>query len=105
MKRSIHYPAAAALVLFASAAFAQTSPSEKPQTPAVTTPGETNPKAPVPGKNSFTEEQAKQRLTDEGYTEIMNLELSEDAIWLAEAMRDRQPFKVQLDYQGNITTR
>lgn len=104
MESSVRYPAAAAFVLIATTAFAQTAPSDEPQTPAVTTPGETNPNAPVPGKNSFTEEQAKQRFTDAGYTNIMNLKLGEDGIWRAEAARDGQPFKVQLDFQGNVTT-
>ena len=104
MKSSLKYSAAAAFVLFATSALAQTAPSDEPQTPAVTTPGETNPNAPVPGKNSFTEDQAKQRLTEAGYTNIMNLKLGEDGIWRADAAREGQPLKVQLDFQGNVTT-
>ncbi len=104
MKRSIRNLAGAAFLLLAPAAFAQTTPTEEPQTPAVTTPGEKNPKAPVPGQNSFTEDQAKERLTEEGFSNIMNLQLGEDGIWRAEAARDGQPVKVLLDFHGNITT-
>lgn len=104
MKRSIRNLAGTAFLLLTPAAFAQSTPSEEPQTPAVTTPGEKNPRAPVPGENSFTEDQAKERLTEEGFSNIMNLQLGEDGIWRAEAARDGQPVKVLLDFQGNITT-
>ncbi len=105
MRRTIKHPIAVVFVLFATSALAQTAPSDEPKTPAIATPGETNPNAPVPGKNSFTEDQAKKRLSDAGYTNIMNLKLGEDGIWRADAARDGQPFKVQLDFQGNVTTK
>ncbi|KAB2682914.1 MULTISPECIES: PepSY domain-containing protein [Brucella/Ochrobactrum group] len=104
MKQSIRYLAGAVFLLVTPAAFAQTAPSGEPQTPAVTTPGEKNPKAPVPGQNSFTEDQVKERLTEEGYTNIMHLQLGEDGVWRADAARNGQPVKVLFDFQGNITT-
>ncbi|HHV68468.1 PepSY domain-containing protein [Brucella intermedia] len=105
MKQSIRYCASAVFLLVTPAAFAQTAaPSNDPQTPAVTTPGEKNPKAPVPGQNSFTEDQVKERLTEEGYTNIMHLQLGEDGVWRADAARNGQPVKVLFDFQGNITT-
>lgn len=104
MKRTIRYVASAVCVLFAPAAIAQTAPSGEPQTPAISTPREKNPKAPVPGENSFTEAQVKERLTEEGFTNIMHLQLGEDGIWRADAARGGQPVKVLLDFQGNIST-
>lgn len=104
MKHSIRYVAGAVFLLVMPAAFAQTAPSAEPQTPAVTTPGGKNPKAPVPGQNSFTEDQVKERLTEEGYTNIMRLQLGEDGVWRADAARNGQPVKVLFDFQGNITT-
>ncbi|PJR93220.1 hypothetical protein CN878_14640 [Ochrobactrum sp. 695/2009] len=105
MKQSIRYCASAVFLLVTPAAFAQTAaPSNDPQTPAVTTPGEKNPKAPVPGQNSFTEDQVKERLTEEGYTNIVHLQLGEDGVWRADAARNGQPVKVLFDFQGNITT-
>lgn len=104
MKRTIAYTTGALLAIFASGAMAQTAPSEEPQTPAVSTPDDKNPKAPVPGENSFTEAQATERLTEGGYTGVTNLKLGEDGIWRADATKDGQPIKLMLDFQGNITT-
>jgi len=104
MKRSIRYLAGTVFLLLTPPAIAQTTPTEEPRTPAVTTPRRENPKAPVPGQNSFTEDQAKERLTENGFTSVMNLQLGEDGVWRADAARHGQPVKVLLDFQGNITT-
>lgn len=90
---------------FVSVAYAQeTQPnSTDPETPAVTTPNAENPTAPVAGKNSFTEAQAKKRLEDNGYTNVGDLELGDDGIWRASAQKNGVPASVTLDYQGNIT--
>ncbi|PSH61932.1 hypothetical protein [Phyllobacterium sophorae] len=88
-----------------SAAYAQdaTKPATDAQTPAVSTPDSKNPAAPVPGANSFTEGQAKERIEEKGYSEVADLTKGEDGIWTASAMKDGKPLKVQLDFQGNIT--
>ncbi|EHS49510.1 hypothetical protein PDO_3135 [Rhizobium sp. PDO1-076] len=97
-----------AAILGASAvsAFAQTSttttPSSDGETPAIATPDETNPTAPVAGENSFTEAQAKQRLEEAGYSNVTELKLSEQGVWQAMADKDGKPVKASLDYQGNI---
>jgi len=108
MRRSIRTIASLCLVIFAPAAFAQTTPaptqSGQPDTPAVTSPDEKNPKAPVPGENSFTEDQARERMTEAGFANPKNLQLGEDGIWRAEADQNGKPVKVMLDFQGNVTT-
>ncbi|WP_082571680.1 PepSY domain-containing protein [Ensifer sp. Root1298] len=71
-------------------------------TPAVATPDTTNPTAPVAGANSFTEEQAKDRLTDAGYTDVTGLKLDDKGVWRATASKDGKSMQVALDYQGNI---
>lgn len=71
-------------------------------TPAVATPDTTNPTAPVAGSNSFTEAQAKDRMTEAGYTQISGLKLDETGVWRATAMKDGKSVAVALDYQGNI---
>ncbi len=88
-----------------SAAYAQEAmkPATDTQTPAIATPDTQNPAAPVPGENSFTERQAKERIESKGYAEITALTKGEDGIWIASAMKDGKPFEVKLDYQGNIT--
>lgn len=71
-------------------------------TPAVITPDMTNPTAPVAGSNSFTEEQANDRLIEAGYSEVTGLKLDETGVWRATAMKDGKSVSVALDYQGNI---
>jgi len=61
--------------------------------------------APVPGKNSFTEGQARSRFEANGYSNVMNLAKDEQSIWHAQATRAGQQVAVMLDYQGNITER
>ncbi len=72
------------------------------ETPAVVTPDTTNPTAPVAGANSFTEEQARARLQEAGYTTVSGLKLDDKGIWQAAATKDGKPVNVALDYQGNI---
>lgn len=99
-----------AIMLSSFAAHAQDAkPAEQPatttQTPAVTTPDSVNPAAPVPGSNSFTEDQAKERIVSEGYTDVTALKLGDDGIWQADAMKNAAKVKVNLDYQGNVTAK
>jgi len=75
------------------------------QTPAVATPDTKNPDAPVPGKNSFTEDQARERITDAGYTDVNGLKLDDQGFWNATAMKDQKQVNVVMDYQGNIVTK
>lgn len=99
MKRSIF---AAALLLSATAALAQSqTPSTSQTTPAVST-GQ-NPVAPIAGKNSFTEDQAKSRIEAAGYTDVTGLKLDNQGVWRATAKKDGKDTGVSLDFQGNVT--
>ncbi|MDM9644796.1 PepSY domain-containing protein [Rhizobium sp. S163] len=92
----------AGVVLAASAAFAQSeTPSTSQTTPAVNT--EQNPAAPVAGKNSFTEDQAKSRIEEAGYKDVTDLKLDDQGVWRATASKDGKPGNVSLDFQGNVT--
>ncbi|TWF43980.1 PepSY domain-containing protein [Neorhizobium alkalisoli] len=92
----------AGLFLAASAAFAQSgTPSTSQTTPAVNT--EHNPGAPVAGKNSFTEAQAKSRIEEAGYKDVAGLKLDDQGVWRATASKDGKPGDVSLDFQGNVT--
>lgn len=71
--------------------------------PAIATPTDSNPEAPVAGKNSFTEEQAKKRFEEKGYGNITALKIDEQGVWRAEGVKDGSPVMLTLDYQGNIT--
>jgi hypothetical protein len=59
--------------------------------------------APAIGANSFTQEQAKQRIEAAGYTGITELTKGEDGIWRAVATLSGQTQEVSVDYQGNVT--
>lgn len=71
-------------------------------TPAVTTTETANPAAPVPGANSFTEDQAKSRIQDAGYSDVSKLTKDEQGIWRGQATKDGKNTTVALDYQGNV---
>ncbi|NTF46566.1 hypothetical protein A6U86_32960 [Rhizobium sp. AC27/96] len=93
----------AVLCLTAPMAFAQSeTPKTSQTTPAVSTSGETNPGAPVAGKNSFTEAQAKSRMEDAGYQSVSGLKLDDQGVWRAMASKDGKQGNVSLDFQGNV---
>ncbi|GAA5629157.1 hypothetical protein Brsp05_04456 [Brucella sp. NBRC 12953] len=94
---------AGAFLVAPSIAFAQDSGATSPETPAVATPDNNNPDAPVKGANSFTEDQAKTRIEEAGYKDVTALKLRDDGIWEASAMKGTEKLEVQLDYQGNVT--
>jgi len=71
-----HIVILAATLLAATAACAQSeTPSMTQKTPAIATKGQTNLSAPVAGKNSFTQAQAKSRIEKGGYTAVKDLKL------------------------------
>lgn len=57
------------------------------------------------GKNSFTREQARQRLEKAGYTHIGTLTKDRDGLWQGRAMRDGRWVHAALDYKGNVSAR
>ena len=100
--------ATAAIAFSATSVFAQeTKPAANPDgdTPAVATPSEQNATAPVEGANSFTEGQAKDRITEAGYADVTDLKLDDKGVWQAKATKDGTPVMVSLDYQGNIVAK
>ena len=75
------------------------------QTPAVKSPNTTNPAAPVPGANSFTEGQAKSKIESQGFTNVSGLRKDDNGIWTGTASKGGNKVNVRLDFQGNVTTR
>ena len=75
------------------------------QTPAVKSPNTTNPAAPVPGANSFTEGQAKSKIESQGFTNVSGLKKDDNGIWTGTATKGGNKVNVRLDFQGNVTTR
>ncbi len=59
--------------------------------------------APVPGRNSFTMNEAAARITKAGYTAVTGLKKDNRGIWRGQATKDGSPVAVSLDYQGTVT--
>ena len=59
--------------------------------------------APVPGRNSFTMNEAAARITKAGYTAVTGLKKDNRGIWRGQATKDGNPVAVSLDYQGTVT--
>ena len=121
----------AALVVAAGAALAQTSPntpnSAGTQTPSqaqTAAPPTTNPSstpspatsstaatpvptqsgAATPGRNSFTQRQAANRIRRAGYTDVAGLKKDGQGVWRGTAQKDGNKVNVSLDYKGNVVT-
>ncbi len=98
---------ATAFAAAAGTAMAQTADTQRSTTtpPAISNPNNTakTSAAPVAGKNSFTENEARKRLEDNGFAQVTGLAKDADSIWHAKAVKAGKPTMVSLDYQGNIT--
>jgi hypothetical protein len=105
MKKMIF--AAALVCASVASAYAQTTtvPANDGDTPAVATPDTSNAAAPVEGANSFTEEQAKERIEAAGFADVADLKLDDKGVWQAKAMKDGKSVSVAMDYQGNVVSK
>jgi hypothetical protein len=56
----------------------------------------------TPGRNSFTEGQAKSRIEGSGFQDVTGLKKDDDGIWTGQATKDGKPVTVQLDFQGDV---
>ena len=98
---------AAILAFIATGAIAQTqSPPAKdgPQNSAINRPDSSNRQAdaPVAGRNSFTEGEAKSRIEKMGFANVSDLKKDDNGVWRGHAMKDGKSVEVSLDYQGNV---
>jgi hypothetical protein len=93
------------LAVAATGALAQTPPAQSgPQNSAVNTSNSSNRQvdAPVKGRNSFTESEAKSRLEKLGFTNVGGLHKDDDGIWRGRATTDGRSVDISVDYQGNV---
>src|SRR6267143_4473978 len=98
---------AAVLAFVASGAIAQTqNPPAKdgPQNSAINSSSSSNRQvnAPVAGRNSFTEGEAKSRIEKMGFSNVSNLKKDDNGVWRGRAMKDGKTVDVSVDYQGNV---
>jgi hypothetical protein len=103
MKRSILF--ACLGLLAATAASAQNPPAQSgPNNNAVNSAGQNNSDAPVAGRNSFTEGQAKSKIEDAGYTNVTELKKDDKGVWRGEASKGGSATAVSVDFQGNVNS-
>ena len=102
-------PIAGVLAFVATGALAQNqNPPAKdgPQNSAINSPDTSNRQtnAPVAGRNSFTEGEAKSRIEKMGFANVSDLKKDDNGIWRGRATKDGKAADVSLDYQGNVIT-
>jgi hypothetical protein len=92
----------AAALLMTGAAYAQ-SPAAKdgPGNNAVNN-EQKNSDAPVAGRNSFTEGQAKNAIEKAGYSDVTNLKKDDDGVWRGKASKSGSTSAISVDFQGNV---
>lgn len=59
-------------------------------------------KPPLPGANSFTEGQARERISKAGFEDVQQLKKDDQGVWRGQAKKSGQQVGVALDYRGNI---
>src|SRR6478752_7633493 len=101
MKRSLLFVCIG--LLMATTASAQTQPAQSgPNNSAVNSPGQNNSNAPVAGRNSFTEGQAKSKIEEAGYSNVSGLKKDDNGVWRGKASKGGSSTDVSLDFQGNV---
>lgn len=103
MKFKIATTTALAVLFVSSAAFAQAPAAMPgPNNNAVNSSGQNNSNAPVEGRNSFTEGQAKSHIEKAGYTNVSALKKDEKGVWRGKATKNGAVKDVTLDFEGNV---
>jgi opacity protein-like surface antigen len=93
----------AAALLAASSASAQNPPAKSgPNNNAINNSGQNNSNAPVAGRNSFTEGQAKSKIEEAGYNNVTALKKDDNGVWRGKASKAGSPTDVSVDFQGNV---
>jgi hypothetical protein len=91
-----------ALLCSAPAGAQSQAPQARPNNNAINSSDQNNSTAPVAGRNSFTEGQAKSRIEAAGYSNVSNLQKDNDGIWRGKAEKSGTQTEVSLDFQGNV---
>jgi len=102
MKRSALIVAA---LVVSTSALAQNPPAQSgPNNNAVNSSGQNNSNAPVAGRNSFTEGQAKSKIEKAGFTDVSALKKDDSGVWRGKASKSGSPADVSVDFEGNVNT-
>ena len=79
--------------------------AEAPRNDAINADANATETSQTPGANSFTEDQARGKITDAGYTDVTELTQNAEGMWEGKAMKDGKPMTVSLDYKGAVSAR
>ena len=102
MKRPFFLIVATAL-LAAGSASAQNQPAKSgPNNNAINSSGQNHSNAPVAGRNSFTEGQAKSKIEEAGFTNVSALKKYDNGVWRGKARKGSASSDVSVDFQGNV---
>ena len=102
MKRPFFLIVATALLADGSAS-AQNQPAKSgPNNNAINSSGQNNSNAPVAGRNSFTESQAKSKIEEAGFTNVSALKKDDNGVWRGKASKGSASSDVSVDFQGNV---
>lgn len=92
-------------LLAVTTASAQNPPAQSaPNNNAVNSPGQNNSNAPVAGRNSFTEGQAKSKIEEAGFSNVTELTKDDNGVWRGKATKGASATSVSVDFQGNVNT-
>lgn len=61
-----------------------------------------NSDAPVAGRNSFTEGQAKSAIEKAGYSDVTDLKKDDNGVWRGKANKAGSASSISVDFQGNV---
>jgi hypothetical protein len=93
---------AATILLTSGSATAQQPAKSGPNNNAVNSSGQNNSNAPVAGRNSFTEGQAKSKIEEAGYSNVTALKKDDNGVWRGKAKKGGAASDVSVDFQGNV---
>ncbi|MBR0755648.1 PepSY domain-containing protein [Bradyrhizobium jicamae] len=92
----------ALLLLGSGPANAQQPAQSGPGNNAINSSDQNNSNAPVAGRNSFTEGQAKSKIESAGYSNISDLKKDDNGVWRGKADKSGKKTDVSVDFQGNM---
>jgi opacity protein-like surface antigen len=100
MKRFLSVSVLALLV--SSTAFAQAPAAKDAPGNNAINGDQKNSDAPVAGRNSFTEGQAKSAIEKAGYSSVTDLKKDDNGVWRGKASKGGSATSISVDFQGNV---
>jgi putative membrane protein len=110
MKKILAALAGTAAMMFAVSALAETqtaAPQTAPAVPAATPEAKaaaaaTGTPVLLEGANSYTEAQARQKISDSGFSDVSALVKDDKGIWRGTATKSGKQTSIAVDFKGNV---